>query len=104
MVTVTRRAELQHRLVLLRARIAYVPETLALNVEAEFDVLVPFASVPCQYQVTPVGGVPRVIVFAPQVFVETVGEPGCDGFVAMVTTIEAPNSLQHCVELLYALT
>lgn len=61
----------------------------------ELAVLVPEAFVPCQYQVTPVGGLPRVIVFAPHEFVDTVGVAGVAGGVDTVTEKAEEALLQH---------
>ena len=49
------------------------------------EVDVPLLVLPCQYQVTPEGGLPRVSVLLPQVFVVTDGVDGVDGTVLTVT-------------------
>jgi hypothetical protein len=54
-------------------------------VVAEFLVLLIVELVPCQYQVTPDGGVERVKVFAPHVLLETVGLDGTAGTGLTVT-------------------
>jgi hypothetical protein len=56
--------------------------------DALLAVLVPVAFVPCQYHVSPAGGVPVAVnVFAPQ-FADTVGVGGAVGFAFTVTATE----------------
>jgi hypothetical protein len=51
-------------------------------------MFVPLALVPCQYHVTPEGGLPlKEIVLEPQVFEETIGVGGAVGGVQLVTVI-----------------
>ena len=73
---------------------AYVVEAL--------DVLVPKLLVPCQYQVTPLGGVPLVRVLSPQVFVLTEGVEGWTGM-GLTVTLTPLIVLQHDDALLLAL-
>ena len=81
----------------------FVPEILAVYVVDEFDVLVPELFVPCQYQVTPLGGVPLVRVLSPQVFVLTVGVDGWAG-IGLTFTITPADAPQHnevlCLDLM----
>jgi hypothetical protein len=52
-------------------------------------VLVPVALVPCQYHVSPEGGVPLAVnVFDPQEFADTVGVGGAVGPGVTVTAME----------------
>ena len=55
-------------------------------------MLVPVASVPCQYHVSPAGGVPVAVnVFSPHEFADTVGVGGAVGFGVTVTTTDEYN-------------
>jgi hypothetical protein len=67
-----------------------VPDVLAVYADdALLVVLVPVAVVPCQYQVSPAGGVPVAVnVFDPQEFAETVGVGGAVGLALTVTTTD----------------
>jgi hypothetical protein len=57
--------------------------------EALLVVLVPVAFVPCQYHVSPPGGVPVAVnVLVPQAFADTVGVGGAVGFALTVTATE----------------
>jgi hypothetical protein len=52
-------------------------------------VLVPVAVVPCQYHVSPAGGVPVAVnVFGPHEFADTVGVGGAVGLGVTVTTTD----------------
>jgi hypothetical protein len=64
-------------------------------------VLVPVELVPCQYQVTPPGGVPRVSLVLPQLFC-TEGVEGVEGAALMLTDTER-LLLQQPEELFLAL-
>jgi hypothetical protein len=68
----------------------------------ELDVLVPLEDLPCQYQVTPEGGVPLVSVLFPQLFVETEGVEGVPGL-GFTVTLTPLELLQQPVEVFLAL-
>lgn len=72
---------------------------VTVYVDAEFDVLVPEAFVPCQYHTVPLGGVPRVKVDDPQSFDDTHAE-GSDGLI--VTKTDRDETLQQPVVLFLA--
>jgi hypothetical protein len=61
-------------------------------------VLVPVELVPCQYQVTPPGGVPRVSLVLPQLFC-TEGVEGVEGAALMLTETARLLLLQHLLVL-----
>ena len=61
----------------------------------EFDMLVPVALVPCQYQVVPDGGELCDSVLSPQVFEETEGVAGEPGNWLMVTVLLPDPRLQQ---------
>ena len=65
-------------------------------------MLVPPELLPCQYQVTPDGGVERVKVFAPHVLPETVGTAGLEGTGFTVTYTLVNALLQQPVLLFFA--
>ena len=69
---------------------------------ALYAVLVPLLFVPCQYHVTPPGGVLLVRVLLPQVFVLTVGVDGWFGM-GLTVTLTSLTVLQHWDVLLRAL-
>jgi hypothetical protein len=75
---------------------------VVLYVVDEFDVLLPEEFVPCQYQVTPDGGVGRVKVFEPQVLLETDGVAGFDG-APFIVTLTLADELQQPDVLFLAL-
>jgi hypothetical protein len=60
---------------------------VAVKVEELLSVLVPETLAPCQYQVTPPGGVPRVSTLLPQLF-STEGAEGMPGIVLTETDID----------------
>ena len=63
-------------------------------------VLVPH-EVPCQYHVTPAGGLPeRVSVLSPQVFADDVGFPGAAGF-GFTITATLPQVVDQQSEVLF---
>ena len=72
-----------------------MPDELAVYADdALLVVLVPVAFVPCQYQVSPAGGVPVAVSdFGPHEFADIVGVGGAVGFGVTVTTTEEYN--QH---------
>ena len=62
-------------------------------------MLVPFAFVPCQYHVTPVGSDPAVNVLAPHTFEEIDGVLGVAGIWLTVTETEAAGLQQPALDL-----
>ena len=71
--------------------------------EFEFEVLVPNEFVPCQYHVMPVGALPRVNVLSPQLFGDTDGCAGTDGYGFTVTAMDLDDVDQTLPQLAFAL-